>query len=189
MKIKANAILDAKGLACPMPIVKTKKEMKSLTPGDVLEVQATDQGSTADLKSWARSVGHQYLGTIEDSNVLKHYVRKTSGADEMEKKHPHIATNDDIVEKLTVKEDIVILDVREAAEFAFSHISEAQNIPLGDLEVRAGELPNEKEIYVICRTGNRSDIAARQLTDLGFTKVFNVIPGMSQWTGDTAKRV
>lgn len=60
--IKANAKLDTKGFACPMPIVKTKKTMNNLEAGQVLEVQATDKGSKADIKAWAESMGHQYLG-------------------------------------------------------------------------------------------------------------------------------
>lgn len=52
--MKATIVLDAKGLACPMPIVKTKKRMKDLKAGEVLEIQATDKGSTADLEAWAK---------------------------------------------------------------------------------------------------------------------------------------
>ena len=59
--IKANHQLDAKGLACPMPIVKTKKAMNDLEEGQVLEVQATDKGSKADLAAWSKTVGHQYI--------------------------------------------------------------------------------------------------------------------------------
>ncbi|MCY8721487.1 sulfurtransferase TusA family protein, partial [Bacillus sp. S10C12M] len=44
--VKANIVLDAKGLTCPMPIVKTKKKMKDLKAGEVLEIQATDKGFT-----------------------------------------------------------------------------------------------------------------------------------------------
>ena len=77
--IKANEILDAKGLACPMPIVKTKKTMTKLPEGHVLEIQATDKGSTADLKAWADNSGHHYIGTIEEEGMLlKHYFRKSS---------------------------------------------------------------------------------------------------------------
>ncbi len=50
--IKANLLLDAKGLSCPMPIVKTKKAMKDLEAGQVMEVQATDKGSKADIQAW-----------------------------------------------------------------------------------------------------------------------------------------
>lgn len=52
--MKATIVLDAKGLACPMPIVKTKKRMKDLKAGEVLEIHATDKGSTADLEAWAK---------------------------------------------------------------------------------------------------------------------------------------
>jgi len=185
MEMKANVVLDAKGLACPMPIVKTKKEMTSLTPGDVLEVQATDQGSTADLKAWAESAGHQYLGTIEEANVLKHYVRKTSGDDKVETKHPHVTSNDQLTEMLAANELATLIDVRESIEYAFDHIPEAINIPLGELQARANELDKNQEVYLICRTGNRSDVAARQLAALGFERVYNVVPGMHKWTGKT----
>lgn len=59
--IKTDNVLDAKNVACPLPIIKTKKAMKDLSPGQVIEVQATDEGSTADLKAWAESSGNHYL--------------------------------------------------------------------------------------------------------------------------------
>ncbi|GAB3800271.1 sulfurtransferase TusA family protein [Virgibacillus sp. YIM 98842] len=180
--IKTDNVLDAKGLACPMPIVKTKKAVKELLPGQVVEVQATDKGSTADLQAWAKSAGHQYLGTVEEGNVLKHYVRKASSAEEKEEiKHPHVIKNDELQNKLNAKEDIVVVDVREQAEYAFHHIPGAISIPLGELESRLEELNKEDDVYVVCRTGNRSDLAAQKLAEKGFSKVTNVIPGMSQW--------
>lgn len=182
--ITTDHILDAKGLACPMPIVRTKKAVSELSPGEVLEVQATDKGSTADLKAWAKSSGHQYLGTVNEGNVLKHYVRKASSAEEREeKKHPHIVSNEELEKKLNTDENIVVIDVREKAEYAFNHIPGALSIPIGELDNRLDELNKEDELYVVCRTGNRSDLAARKLTGKGFTKVKNVIPGMNEWKG------
>lgn len=183
--IKANVVLDAKGLACPMPIVKTKKAMDQLESGQVLEVHATDKGSKADIKAWADSTGHQYLGIIEEEEVLKHYLRKSSNDDANKKKHPYVINNEELEKKIEAKEEIVVIDVREAAEFAFDHIPNAISIPLGELEERMGELNKQAEIYVVCRTGNRSDLAAQKLAGVGFTNVFNVVPGMSQWTGKT----
>ena len=184
-KLKASVILDAKGLACPMPIVKTKKAMNNLEAGLVLEVQATDKGSKADIKAWAESTGHQYLGTIEEGEVLKHYLRRSSNDESNEKKHPNVTNNEVLEKKIEANENIVVLDVREAAEYAFNHIPNAISIPLGELENRIDELNRENEIYVVCRTGSRSDLAAQKLTEKGFTNVTNVIPGMSQWTGKT----
>ncbi|MBI0580951.1 sulfurtransferase TusA family protein [Neobacillus cucumis] len=180
--IKANMVLDANGLACPMPIVKTKKAMNNLEAGQVLEVQATDKGSKADMKAWAESSGHQYLGTIEEGEVLKHYLRKSSNDESNEKKHPNVINNEELEKKLEANENLVVIDVREAAEYAFNHIPDAISIPLGELEERVTELNKEDEIFVVCRTGNRSDLAAQKLTEKGFTNVFNVVPGMSQWT-------
>ncbi|MFE8700194.1 sulfurtransferase TusA family protein [Cytobacillus sp. FJAT-54145] len=183
--IKANVQLDAKGLACPMPIVKTKKAMTSLEAGQVLEVLATDKGSRADLKAWAESTGHQYLGTIEEGDVLKHFLRKSSGEEQIERKHPNVTENQELVSKLESNEKIVVLDVREEAEFAFNHIPNAISIPLGDLENNLNKLNQEDQIFVVCRTGSRSDFAAQILTEKGFKNVFNVVPGMTQWNGPT----
>ncbi|MEW4282329.1 sulfurtransferase TusA family protein [Priestia koreensis] len=185
--IQANVLLDAKGLACPMPIVKTKKAMKDLEAGQVLEIQATDKGSKADLKAWSESTGHQYLGTIEENDVLKHFVRKASGEETAEKNHPNVLSNEQLQQKLA--EDVVVLDVRESAEYAFNHIPNAVSIPLGELESRLNELSKEKEILVVCRTGSRSDLASQTLAKNGFENVWNVVPGMSEWSGATDSNV
>jgi rhodanese-related sulfurtransferase/TusA-related sulfurtransferase len=182
--IKANETLDAKGLACPMPIVKTKKTMKNLADGLVLEVQATDKGSTADIKAWSESTGHQYLGTLEEGDVLKHYLRKSASDEKIERKHPNVATNEELENKRN-ENNSVVLDVRESAEYAFNHIPNAISIPMGELEDRLNELNKEAEIYVVCRTGSRSDLAAQKLAEKGFTNVINVVPGMSEWSGET----
>ncbi|OMF34600.1 hypothetical protein BK133_12465 [Paenibacillus sp. FSL H8-0548] len=187
MTIHVDRILDAKGLACPMPIVKTKKAMDEIEYGLVLEVQATDSGSIADIQSWAAKIGHAYLGNKMDGNVIHHYLRKANPAEVTpEQRHPITLLNDDLQQHLKqphLFEHAIIIDVREPAEYAFGHIPGAISIPLGALAKRASELDPSKDIYVICRTGNRSDMAAQALTELGFAKVTNIIPGMSEWTG------
>ena len=183
--IKSNVQLDAKGLACPMPIVKTKKVMNGIEAGQVLEVQATDIGSKADLKAWAESTGHQYLGYVEEGNVLKHYLRKSSSENTNELGYSNVISNEELEKKLQLNEKVVVLDVREEAEYAFQHITNSISIPFGELEERFSELNKEDEIYVVCRTGNRSDLAAQKMVANGFNKVVNVVPGMSQWSGET----
>lgn len=74
--MNADKTLDAKGLACPMPIVKTRTEMKEMDSGQVLEIQATDKGAKADLTAWARSGGHELLDSQQDGDVLKFWIRK-----------------------------------------------------------------------------------------------------------------
>ncbi|MDN4527007.1 sulfurtransferase TusA family protein [Fictibacillus fluitans] len=186
--IKSNAMLDAKGLACPMPIVKTKKAIKELGAGEVIEVQATDKGSKADMKAWATGSGHHYLGTIEENGVLKHYIRKATAEEEKaEKQHPHVVSNEELVNVMEHEKDAVILDVRESAEYAFGHIPGAVSLPLGELNGRLNELKQDSSVYVVCRTGTRSDLAAQKLTEEGFKNVINVLPGMSEWQGPITK--
>jgi len=50
-----SRLLDVRGLKCPMPIVKAKKEMDAMAPGDVLRVLATDPGSVADFRGWVKT--------------------------------------------------------------------------------------------------------------------------------------
>ncbi|WP_188207397.1 sulfurtransferase TusA family protein [Alkalibacillus aidingensis] len=68
--------LDAKGLACPMPIVRTKKAIEDINSGEVLEVHATDVGAKSDLTAWTKSSGHDLIESKEDNGVYKFYIRK-----------------------------------------------------------------------------------------------------------------
>lgn len=185
--IQWDVRLDAKGLACPMPIVKTKKAMNDLQEGQILQVQATDRGSIADIAAWAENVGHQYIGTHEEEDVLYHYLRKCNNDYVEENLFEHVINNDDLMEK--VDQGGILLDVREQAEYAFGHIPGAIHISLGDLEARHHELAQDQPIYVICRTGKRSDLAAQKLVKLGHQQVFNVIPGMQRWQGKLRKEL
>ncbi|SDK31907.1 sulfurtransferase TusA family protein [Alkalibacterium thalassium] len=74
--MNVHKVLDAKGLACPMPIVKTRKEIKSMNTGEILEVQATDKGSLKDFQAWAKSSGHELLDINETNDVLTFHIKK-----------------------------------------------------------------------------------------------------------------
>ncbi|WP_182199954.1 sulfurtransferase TusA family protein [Paraliobacillus salinarum] len=74
--MEATKVLDAKGLACPMPIVRTKKAIAELQTGDILEIHTTDQGSKSDLTAWAKSGGHEILKDVEEDGVIKFWVKK-----------------------------------------------------------------------------------------------------------------
>ncbi|SDN66827.1 sulfurtransferase TusA family protein [Alkalicoccus daliensis] len=74
--MKADKVLNAKGLACPMPIVKTRKEMKEMEAGEILEIQATDKGAKADLTAWANSGGHTLLDHEEADDVFTFWIKK-----------------------------------------------------------------------------------------------------------------
>ncbi|MGK9184754.1 sulfurtransferase TusA family protein [Priestia filamentosa] len=74
--MKSDKVLDAKGLACPMPIVRTKKAMNELESGQVLEVHATDKGFKNDLAAWSKSGGHEVIEQAEEGGILKFQVKK-----------------------------------------------------------------------------------------------------------------
>lgn len=73
----ANEKLDVKGLKCPMPVLKAKKALEPLAVGDVLEVEATDPGSLADFRAWAKNTGHELLAAEEKGGVYTYRIRKT----------------------------------------------------------------------------------------------------------------
>ncbi|RKQ34019.1 sulfurtransferase TusA family protein [Oceanobacillus halophilus] len=68
--------LDAKGLACPMPIVKTKKAMDTIHSNEVLEVMVTDKGALSDIPAWAKSGGHSIIDQKEEDGVIYFYIQK-----------------------------------------------------------------------------------------------------------------
>ncbi|MGO4886288.1 sulfurtransferase TusA family protein [Anaerobacillus sp. MEB173] len=74
--MNSDKILDAKGLACPMPIVRTKKAMGELESGQILEIHATDKGAKNDLAAWAKSGGHELVSDSEENGVLKFWIKK-----------------------------------------------------------------------------------------------------------------
>ncbi|ADU29592.1 sulfurtransferase TusA family protein [Evansella cellulosilytica] len=74
--MNADKLLDAKGLACPMPIVRTKKMMEQLDTGQVLEIHATDKGAKNDLTAWAKSGGHELVTDLEEDGILKFWIKK-----------------------------------------------------------------------------------------------------------------
>ena len=76
----------------------------------------------------------------------------------------------------------LLIDVREPSEWRQGHAPKAKLIPLGSLATRLSEIPREREVLLICRSGNRSGSAQRQLLQLGYERVFNVSGGMNAWS-------
>ncbi len=75
-QLTEDRVLDARGLLCPMPVVKAAKEMHALTPGQVLKVLATDRGSLADMPAWAEDTGNELLAHHEEEGTYVFYFRK-----------------------------------------------------------------------------------------------------------------
>jgi tRNA 2-thiouridine synthesizing protein A len=67
----ADTLVDARGLSCPMPIVKTAQVVKAMTPGQTVEVWATDPGSVKDFAAWSRSTGNPIVSQTVDGGVYR----------------------------------------------------------------------------------------------------------------------
>ena len=70
------ARVDAKGLSCPMPIVKTAQAIKQVASGALIEVLATDPGSAKDFDAWSRSTGNPLVESGVDGTVYRFVIRK-----------------------------------------------------------------------------------------------------------------
>ncbi len=74
--LKADKTVDARGTSCPGPILAAKKGIPAVKVGEVMEVLATDTGTVKDLPAWAKKMGHEYLGVIEEPGYMRLFVRK-----------------------------------------------------------------------------------------------------------------
>ena len=75
--IKPDQTLDCRGLSCPMPLLKTKKAIKDMKSGQVIEVLGTDPGSKKDLPDFANKNGHEWMGVEEDpGGFYRFYIKK-----------------------------------------------------------------------------------------------------------------
>ncbi len=74
----ADVVLDAKGLNCPLPILKAKKALKDVPPGGTLQVIATDPGSVADFEAFCRTTGNQLLDSTADGGTYTFLIKNSS---------------------------------------------------------------------------------------------------------------
>ena len=71
----SDAQLDARGLLCPIPVIRTQDAVRTLAAGDILEVVATDPGVLHDIPTWCLVHGHELLATSEENNEIRIRLR------------------------------------------------------------------------------------------------------------------
>jgi tRNA 2-thiouridine synthesizing protein A len=76
MTMQISNRVDARGLACPMPIVKTAQAIAGVASGELLEVLATDPGSTKDFVAWSRTTGHELVEQSVEDGVFRFVLRR-----------------------------------------------------------------------------------------------------------------
>ena len=74
--VNADQELDCRGMACPRPILKTKKAIDALSSGQVLKMTATDPGSVNDMNAWSRRTGNELVDSTQGGGEFVFYVRK-----------------------------------------------------------------------------------------------------------------
>jgi tRNA 2-thiouridine synthesizing protein A len=74
--LKLAKTVDARGTACPGPLLEAKRAMASVPMSGILEVLSSDEGSNEDIPLWARKVGHEYLGNVEEAGYWRVFVKR-----------------------------------------------------------------------------------------------------------------
>ena len=73
-----TAVLDTKGLNCPLPVLRARKAMKDVPPGELLQVLATDPGSVKDFAHFCDTTGHQLVESSQDGDVFVFLIRRSA---------------------------------------------------------------------------------------------------------------
>jgi TusA-related sulfurtransferase len=74
--LKVDKTVDARGTACPGPLLEAKRAIAGVPLGGVLEVLSSDQGTREDIPLWAKKVGHEFLGDVEEAGYWRLYVKR-----------------------------------------------------------------------------------------------------------------
>ena len=74
--LKVDKTVDARGTACPGPLLEAKRAMASVSMTGILEVLSSDIGTTEDVPLWSKKVGHDYLGTVEEAGYWRIFVKR-----------------------------------------------------------------------------------------------------------------
>ncbi len=74
--LKVDKTVDARGTACPGPLLEAKRSMAAVPMAGIMEVLSSDEGTTEDIPLWAKKVGHDYLGLIQEPGMWRLFVKR-----------------------------------------------------------------------------------------------------------------
>ncbi len=74
--LNVDKTVDARGTACPGPLLEAKRAMADVPKSGILEVLSSDEGTNEDVPLWAKKVGHEHLGTIEEAGYWRLFVKR-----------------------------------------------------------------------------------------------------------------
>ena len=71
--------IDARGLICPLPVLRARKRLLAMAPGRVLRLRATDPAAVVDVPHFCREAGHQFLTDTPDGDGMAYFIRRGDG--------------------------------------------------------------------------------------------------------------
>lgn len=74
--LQVDKVVDARGMSCPGPLLEAKRSITAIPKGGIMEVLSSDNGTTKDIPQWAKKIGHEYLGSLEEAGYWKLYVKR-----------------------------------------------------------------------------------------------------------------
>ncbi|HTT45561.1 MAG TPA: sulfurtransferase TusA family protein [Thermoplasmata archaeon] len=76
LQVRADRVIDARGMACPGPLLEAKRGILLVPVGGIMELVSSSEETNIDVPAWAGKVGHTYLGTVRESGVWRIFVRR-----------------------------------------------------------------------------------------------------------------
>ena len=74
--ITADKVVDARGTACPGPLLEAKRAMADVKVEEIMEVLSSDTGTKRDIPRWAKKMGHDYLGCIDEAGYFRLFLKR-----------------------------------------------------------------------------------------------------------------
>ena len=74
--LQADKVVDARGTSCPGPLLAAKRSIAEVKVGGIMEILSSDAGTKRDVPLWAKKVGHEYLGTIDEPGYFRIFIKR-----------------------------------------------------------------------------------------------------------------
>lgn len=75
-QVTSNKIVDARGTACPGPLLAAKKAIGEIASGEIMEIYSSDEGTKNDIPRWCQKMSHEFLGILEEPSYSRLFLRK-----------------------------------------------------------------------------------------------------------------
>ncbi|HDJ22488.1 MAG: SirA family protein [Candidatus Aminicenantes bacterium 4484_214] len=75
--LEVDKVVDARGTSCPGPLLAAKRSIAEVKVGGIMEILSSDAGTKRDVPLWAKKVGHEYLGTLDEPGYFRLFIKRT----------------------------------------------------------------------------------------------------------------